>query len=96
MPARVLLGLVAFGPLLYGAVGVAGIVLGGNFLDYSVLSSDPVKSCVLCPVGAVPAPPRPLVVVPRSWVLSQLLGPLPLCLRKLPAPTGLAERGADG
>ena len=43
IPARVLLGLVAFGPLLYGAVGLAGIVLGGNFLDYSVLSSDSVK-----------------------------------------------------
>ena len=43
LPARVLLGLVAFGPLLYLAVGIAGIVLGGNFLDYSVLSSDPVK-----------------------------------------------------
>ena len=40
----VLLGLVACGPLLYGAVGIAGIALGGNFLDYSVLSSDPVKS----------------------------------------------------
>jgi len=43
LPARVLLGLVAFGPLLYGAVGLAGIVLGGNFLDYSVLSPDAVK-----------------------------------------------------
>ena len=42
IPARVFLGLVAFGPLLYGAVGLAGIVLGGNFLDYSVLSSDSV------------------------------------------------------
>jgi len=43
LPERVLLGLIACGPLLYGAVGVAGILLGGNFLDYSVLSSDPVK-----------------------------------------------------
>ena len=43
LPARVLLGLIAIGPLLYGAVGVAGILLGGNFLDYSVLSSNPVK-----------------------------------------------------
>jgi multicomponent Na+:H+ antiporter subunit B len=43
LPERVLLGLMACGPLLYGAVGLAGIVLGGNFLDYSVLSPDPVK-----------------------------------------------------
>jgi multicomponent Na+:H+ antiporter subunit B len=32
---------IAAGALLYSAVGVAGIVLGGNFLDYSVLASDP-------------------------------------------------------
>ena len=43
LPERVLLGLMACGPLLYGAVGLAGVLLGGNFLDYSVLSSDPVK-----------------------------------------------------
>lgn len=43
IPARVLLGLMAFGPLLYLAVGITGIVLGGNFLDYSVLSANPVK-----------------------------------------------------
>jgi multicomponent Na+:H+ antiporter subunit B len=43
LPERVLLGLIACGPLLYGGVGLAGILLGGNFLDYSVLSSDPVK-----------------------------------------------------
>ena len=42
LPEPVLLGMMAFGPLLYGAVGLAGIILGGNFLDYSVLSSDPV------------------------------------------------------
>jgi multicomponent Na+:H+ antiporter subunit B len=35
--------LVAFGVLLYGGVGVVGILLGGNFLDYNVLSSDPVS-----------------------------------------------------
>ncbi|MEX1036682.1 MAG: DUF4040 domain-containing protein [Sneathiella sp.] len=28
--------------LLYGGVGVAGMLLGGNFLDYNVLASDPV------------------------------------------------------
>ena len=32
----------AGGVLLYAGVGVAGLLLGGNFLDYSVLSSDPV------------------------------------------------------
>lgn len=42
LPRRVLTGLVAGGALLYGAVGVAGILLGGNFLDYSVLAPDPV------------------------------------------------------
>ena len=31
------------GALLYGAVGLAGIVLGSEFLDYSVLSADPVS-----------------------------------------------------
>lgn len=39
----VLIGLMAGGATLYGAVGVAGIVLGGNFLDYSVLADDPVR-----------------------------------------------------
>ena len=42
LPPRALLGLVAVGPLIYVAVGVAGMILGGNFLDYSVLASDPV------------------------------------------------------
>ena len=42
LPMRVLQGLVAGGALLYGAVGVAGMLLGGSFLDYSVLASDPV------------------------------------------------------
>ena len=43
LPQRALLGLVAVGPLIYVAVGVAGMMLGGNFLDYSPLASDPVK-----------------------------------------------------
>jgi len=34
--------LLAAGVLLYGGVGVAGILLGGNFLDYFVLAADPV------------------------------------------------------
>jgi len=35
-------GMMAGGALLYGAVGVTSMLMGGNFLDYSVLSSDPV------------------------------------------------------
>lgn len=34
--------LTALGVLLYAGVGVAGMLLGGNFLDYSVLAHDPV------------------------------------------------------
>ena len=34
--------LIAGGALLYGSIGVLGILLGGNFLDYSVLSENPV------------------------------------------------------
>jgi multicomponent Na+:H+ antiporter subunit B len=40
-PPRVLEFLVAFGLLLYGSVGVAAILMGGNFLDYDVLAHDP-------------------------------------------------------
>jgi multicomponent Na+:H+ antiporter subunit B len=32
----------AAGVLIYGGVGVAGMLLGGNFLDYFVLAHDPV------------------------------------------------------
>jgi multicomponent Na+:H+ antiporter subunit B len=39
---RFLVALIAAGALLYAGVGVAGILLGGNFLDYSVLAADPV------------------------------------------------------
>jgi multicomponent Na+:H+ antiporter subunit B len=42
VPRWVLLALVIGGASLYGAVGLACIWLGGNFLDYSVLSADPV------------------------------------------------------
>jgi len=42
IPARVLSGMAAGGALLYGSVGIASMLMGGNFLDYSVLSSDPV------------------------------------------------------
>lgn len=33
---------IAFGVLLYGGVGVVGMLLGGNYLDYSVLAHDQV------------------------------------------------------
>lgn len=39
---RMLLVMMATGAILYTSVGLAGILLGGNFLDYSVLSADPV------------------------------------------------------
>ncbi len=42
IPPNTLLAMVAGGALLYTLVGVLGIVLGGNFLDYSVLHSNPV------------------------------------------------------
>ncbi len=35
--------LVAAGVLLFAGVGVAGLVLGGNYLDYFVLAADPVQ-----------------------------------------------------
>ena len=41
IPPRVLESLIAFGVLLYGSVGVVSMVLGGEFLDYSVLQHDP-------------------------------------------------------
>ena len=43
IPQGVLLAMMAGGMLLYGGVGVAGMLLGGSFLDYSVLAEDPVK-----------------------------------------------------
>ena len=33
---------IALGLLLYGGVGVAALLLGGNYLDYGVLAHDPV------------------------------------------------------
>lgn len=42
VPARVLTAMTAAGVLLYCGVGLAGMLLGGNFLDYSVLLPDPV------------------------------------------------------
>ena len=43
VPAQVLLMMVAGGALLYTLVGVVGMAMGGNFLDYSVLHGDPVE-----------------------------------------------------
>jgi multicomponent Na+:H+ antiporter subunit B len=42
VPRSVLLGLVVGGALLYGAVGVVCMLMGGAFLEYSVLAADPV------------------------------------------------------
>ena len=41
-PDAVVESMVALGVLIYAGVGVAGIVLGGNYLDYFVLARDPV------------------------------------------------------
>ncbi len=43
LPMPLLRGLTALGVMIYGSVGVAGLLAGGNFLDYSVLASDPVS-----------------------------------------------------
>ncbi len=40
-PPHVLRVLMAAGVLLYAGVGLAGLALGGNYLDYSVLAHDP-------------------------------------------------------
>ena len=42
VPDVVVETMVALGPLIYLGVGVAGLALGGNFLDYFVLDRDPV------------------------------------------------------
>ena len=42
VPPAVVEVLVAAGVLLYAGVGVAGLLLGGNYLDYGVLRHDPV------------------------------------------------------
>jgi multicomponent Na+:H+ antiporter subunit B len=34
--------MIGAGVLLYASVGIAGLVLGGNYLDYFVLAGDPV------------------------------------------------------
>jgi len=42
MPPSLLRVLASVGVLLYAGVGVVSIMMGGNYLDYSVLSADPV------------------------------------------------------
>jgi len=42
VPDALVESMVAAGVLLYAGVGIAGMLLGGNFLDYFVLASDPV------------------------------------------------------
>ncbi len=39
-PDRIVEAMVAAGVLIYAGVGVAGIILGGNYLDYFVLGHD--------------------------------------------------------
>jgi multicomponent Na+:H+ antiporter subunit B len=42
VPDRLVETLLALGVLLYAGVGLAGLFLGGNYLDYFVLDHDPV------------------------------------------------------
>ena len=42
LPRQALNALMIGGALLYGGVGIAGMLMGSNFLDYSVLSEDPI------------------------------------------------------
>ena len=42
VPERLVESMMAVGVLLYAGVGVAGLLLGGNYLDYFVLDGDPV------------------------------------------------------
>ena len=42
LPDRLVETMVAAGVLLYLGVGFAGLLLGGNFLDYFVLAAEPV------------------------------------------------------
>jgi multicomponent Na+:H+ antiporter subunit B len=41
-PAGVVRATLALGVLLYAGTGVAGLLLGGNYLNYSVLADDQV------------------------------------------------------
>lgn len=41
-PPRIVEIMIPLGVLIYGGVGVAGLLVGGNFLDYFVLDHDPI------------------------------------------------------
>lgn len=42
VPERLVEAMMALGVLIYGGVGLVGLALGGNFLDYFVLDPNPV------------------------------------------------------
>ncbi len=42
VPEALVESMMAIGVLVYGGVGVCGLLLGGQFLDYFVLDADPV------------------------------------------------------
>ena len=42
VPDRLVESMIAAGVLIYAGVGVAGLLAGGNYLDYFVLGHDPV------------------------------------------------------
>lgn len=42
LPDRLVETMIGLGVLVYAGVGIAGLLLGGNFLDYFVLDHDPV------------------------------------------------------
>jgi multicomponent Na+:H+ antiporter subunit B len=42
MPEPLVESMMAIGVLIYAGVGVAGVLLGGNYLDYFVLGRDPI------------------------------------------------------
>jgi multicomponent Na+:H+ antiporter subunit B len=43
VPEPLVESMMAIGVLIYGGVGVAGLLLGGHYLDYFVLDPDPVQ-----------------------------------------------------
>ena len=46
-PRGLVARMVPLGVLIYVVVGVIGILLGGNYLDYSVLAAEPVRGHLL-------------------------------------------------
>jgi multicomponent Na+:H+ antiporter subunit B len=42
VPEALVESMMAIGVLIYAGVGVAGVLLGGNYLDYFVLGRDPI------------------------------------------------------